>query len=104
MLYRSLQQVEEANRRRLDFFFDDGKFRTLNMRVESDLLYGCYFLTSSDPFNQGVRFFKIRQVNHLGDISTLDLASVPNYLTAEDALNRLDHYLQHNTLLERVAS
>lgn len=103
MRYTDMKAVREANRKIGHFFFSAGATSFFNLRFETGLIEGRYFVTSESPANENDpeyttetdRKYTVRVARDNGNISTLgEFREHETLSSAWDAA--MDHYHSQN--------
>lgn len=72
MLFKTINEIKEANRRARKFFFSPDTMRFFASQIESDVYGGKYFITSEKSgFEDPIRQFAVREATETGDILTV---------------------------------
>ncbi len=87
-MFKNMSEVKQANKETGHYWFSPDTMRFFKSKVETDLISGCYFVTS-EKGPSGPRRYTVRMVN---TDSTIDTAGdFQGYATKLQALKAIIH-------------
>lgn len=91
-MFKSIQEVKESNKAIGHFWFSDSTMAFFASRVESDLLFNRYFVSSEKAcFEDTTRVYHLRQVEENGAVNTLEGADPGQHLEFKSKKRALDY-------------
>ena len=107
MTYKTIAEIVKANKEAGQYFFSPDTMAFWGSKVETDVIEGCYFVTSEDNYDRSEKVFKVRKaldngiirtVEYKGlyeDIGTLDTAIAHVYaVSAQERIAERKAFLQ----------
>lgn len=86
-MFKNMEEVREANERVGNSFFSEGSMRYFNSRIESELFFGKYFVTSESPSEGSQKSFTVRRVHKCGRID--NVGRFQKFECVEDAVKKI---------------
>lgn len=83
-----IDDVVRENKQKGNHFFDDDTMEHFNSRVETNLFYDKYFVTSEKAPHEKQRFFTVRRVTDDFDVRTV--GEFQAYDTKSEAIDRVE--------------
>lgn len=80
MTYKSIAEIVTANKEAGQYFFSPDTMAFWGSKVETDVIEGCYFVTSEDNYDRSEKVFKVRKALPDGTITTAPFGEPPSYL------------------------
>jgi hypothetical protein len=87
-MFKSIEEVKVANSKIGDHWFTPGTMDYFNSIIETDILYGKYFITSERYHYSNEKKYTVREVSPDGSIDTV--GEFMQYDLFNDALERVD--------------
>jgi hypothetical protein len=72
MTYKSIAEIVTANKEAGQYFFSPDTMAFWGSKVETDVIEGCYFVTSEDNYDRSEKVFKVRKALPDGRVNTVE--------------------------------
>lgn len=91
-MFNSMEEIRNLNARVGLFFFQSEWMLMMDSTIESDVLYGCFFITRECNFDRSEHFYSIREALPDGRINTI--GGFQQFETKGDAIDYLEEYVE----------